>query len=143
MMGMNRMMGGGMGQMMDMMGAVSAGRDEWDMMPFAHTEGHLAFLKTELAITDVQLPQWNAFADALRASAKGMREAMANMMQSGMPAPAPDRADAMVKIMTSRLESIKTIVAAEKALYAVLTDAQKETADELLGGPMLGIGRMM
>jgi hypothetical protein len=42
----NGMMGAGMGQMMGMMGG---------MAPFAHTEGRIAFLKTELAITDAQL----------------------------------------------------------------------------------------
>jgi hypothetical protein len=39
---------------------------------------------------------------------------------------------------------MKTVAATEKALYAVLTDSQKETADELLGGPMMGAsGPMM
>ena len=75
--------------------------------------------------------------------AKAMRELMTSMMQTGKLPNAGDRTDAMVKMMTVRLESMKSIAAAEKALYAVLTDAQKETADELLGGPMLGIGRMM
>ena len=36
-----------------------------------HVEGRLAFLKTELKITDAQLPLWNAVADAVRANAKG------------------------------------------------------------------------
>jgi hypothetical protein len=68
---------------------------------------------------------------------------MANMMQAGKPSNAADRTDAMVKIMTAGLESLKPIAAAEKALYAVLTDPQKETADELLGGPMMGTGGSM
>jgi len=46
------------------------------MMPSEHVEGRIAFLKTELKITDAQLPQWNAFADALRNSAGQMRAAM-------------------------------------------------------------------
>jgi hypothetical protein len=127
MMDMSGMMDGGMGRMM---GSMSAGGGS-SMMPFAHLEGRLAFLKTELAITDAQLPQWNAFADALRASAKDMRETMANMMQSGMPAAAPARADAMVGTMAARLEGVKKTAAAAKALYATLSDAQKATADEL------------
>ena len=134
---MGAMMGGGPGQMMQMMGGGSA------MTPFAHVEGRIAFLKTELGITDAQAPQWNAFADALRSGAKAMRESMAGMMQAGKPPNAADRTDAMVKMMTARLESLKPIAAAEKALYAVLTDPQKETADELLGGPMMGMGGSM
>src|SRR5262249_9533041 len=57
MMGMMRMMMGREG--MSMMGAMAR-----------HVEGRLAFLKTELKITDAQLPLWNAVADAIRANAK-------------------------------------------------------------------------
>jgi hypothetical protein len=57
-MGMMRMMGqdgsGGMPMMAAMTGRV---------------EGRLAFLKTELKITDAQLPLWNKVADAIRANA--------------------------------------------------------------------------
>jgi hypothetical protein len=49
----------------------------------------------------------------------------------------------MVQVMTVRLDSIKTIAAAEKALYGVLTDAQRATADELLFGPTTGMGPMI
>jgi hypothetical protein len=38
-----------------------------------HIEGRLAFLKTELKITDAQLPLWNAFAQAMRDNATAMR----------------------------------------------------------------------
>jgi hypothetical protein len=68
-----------------------------------------------------------------------MRESMAGMIEAGNSSNAADRTDAMVKMMTARLETMKSIAAAEKALYAALTDAQKETADELLGGPRLRI----
>jgi hypothetical protein len=134
---MGAMMDSGMGQMMQMMGGGQA------MMPFAHIEGRVAFLKAELAITDAQAPQWNAFADALRAGAKSVRESMTGMMQAGKPSNVAERTDAMVKMMTARVDSMKAIAEAEKGLYAVLTDAQKETADELLGMSMMGMGGQM
>src|SRR6516225_10782796 len=59
MMGMMRMMMGRDG--MSMMGAMAR-----------HVEGRLAFLKTELKITDAQLPLWNSVADAMRANAKSI-----------------------------------------------------------------------
>ena len=126
-----------------MMGAMQPGRDGSAMMPFAHTEGRIAFIKAELAITDAQTPQWNAFADALCASSKSMRETMANMAtaQPEKPWTAADRTGAMVQMMTARLEGMKAIAAAEKALYAVLTDAQKETADDSAWRPDDGDGR--
>ncbi len=142
MMNMGSMMDGGMGQMM---GPMQSGRGGSAMMPFEHAEGRIAFIKAELVITDAQAPQWNAFADALRASSKAMRETMANMAkeQPEKPWTAADRTGAMVQMMSARLEGMKAIAAAEKALYSVLTDAQKETADELLGGPMMWMGGRM
>jgi hypothetical protein len=44
------------------------------MMGAQYVEGQIAFLKTELKITGVQMPQCNAFADALRVNAKRMSE---------------------------------------------------------------------
>ncbi len=38
-----------------------------------HLEGRIAFVKTELKITDSQLPLWNAVADAIRDNAKTWR----------------------------------------------------------------------
>jgi LTXXQ motif family protein len=92
--------GGGMGQMMQMMGGDMMGAGMMGggmaMAPFSHIEGRAA-----------------------------------------------ERTDAMVKIMSANLERMKTFASAEKALYAVLTDTQKATADELIGGPMMGMGGPM
>lgn len=38
----------------------------------AHADERIAALKTELKITDAQLPQWNGFAEALRSAAKSV-----------------------------------------------------------------------
>lgn len=131
-----RMMGGDMPAMMRRMMSGSGGVG---MMPGEHIKGRVAFLKAELGITDAQLPQWNAYADALQASDKSMQMTMAKMMEAGMPATAPARTDAMIEMMTARLAAMKTSAEFGKGLYAVLTDAQKKIADELTTGPM---GRM-
>jgi len=129
-----------MSKMMQMMrGMTMSGRGGMSMMPFEHIEGRIAFLKAELAITDTQLPQWNAFADALRAGAKGMQETMSKMMQAGMPATAAARADPMVQMVTTRLDGMKARASAGKTLYDVLTHAQKKVADDLMLAPA---GRM-
>jgi hypothetical protein len=112
-----------------------------------HVEGRIAFLKVELKITEAQMPQWNAFADALRENARRMGGMPAMMMQGGMmggdgaSVSAPDRLDRMEKMMTAMLETIKATRAAVAPLYAVLTDEQKKVADQLIHGPM-GMGRM-
>ena len=112
-----------------------------------HAEGRIAFLKTELKITDAQMPQWNAFAEALRANARRMSGMHETMMQGGMmnqgnaPMSAPDRLDRMERAMTAMLEGLKEMKATLAPLYAVLTEEQKKLADQLIHGPM-GMGWM-
>ena len=123
MMGMMRMMMGRDG--MSMMGAMAR-----------HVEGRLAFLKTELKITDAQLPLWNAVADAMRANAKTMGDMAGGMMGSSQTATLPDKLAMRDKMMTAHLEALRKFKAAVDPLYAALSDEQKKTADELLIGPM-------
>jgi len=123
MMGMMRMMMGRDG--MSMMGAMAR-----------HVEGRLAFLKTELKITDAQLPLWNALADAMRANAKTMGDMAGGMMRGSQTATLPDKLAMREKMMTAHLEALRKFKAAVDPLYAALSDEQKKTADELLIGPM-------
>src|SRR5271165_3632785 len=58
------------GMMRMMMG--QEGMSGMATMMAGHVEGRLAFLKTELKITDAQLPLWHAVSDAIRANAKSM-----------------------------------------------------------------------
>lgn len=44
----------------------------------------------------------------------------------------PEHADQQVRLLTARLETARAIAAAGHAPYAVLADAQKKIADELL-----------
>ena len=112
-----------------------------------HAEGRIAFLKAELKITDAQMPQWNAFAEALRANARRMSGMHETMIQGGMmnqgnaPMSAPDRLDRMERAMTAMLEGLKEMKATLTPLYAVLTEEQKKVADQLIHGPM-GMGWM-
>ena len=102
-----------------------------------HVEGKLAFLKTELKITDAQLPLWNDFAQAVRDNAK----TMGSMMQGGMmgmkPSGAlPDKLAMREKMMTAHLEGLRKLRTAVDPLYAALSDEQKKAADQLMLTPM-------
>lgn len=91
--GQGSMMGGGHGSMMDMMHMMMGERGGGMGMMSAmagHVEGRLAFLKTELKITDTQQPLWNKFADALRDNAKTMTQVMQGRMSPGI-SPQPFR----------------------------------------------------
>ena len=134
-MGMMGMMGGGgmshMGGMMDHMSMMQ--------MMGERTEGRLAFIKAELAITDTQLPAWNAYADAVRAEAKRRTGGMP-MGHAAVPAATwIDRLTRQEQDLEQRLESLRRLKGVSSALYATLSATQKKTADEVLGGPM---GRM-
>lgn len=117
---------------MPMMMSMAAGRG--DMGLVAHVEGRIAFLQAELAITDGQMPQWHAFADAMRSAAKSMQAAVA--AQPGTPATAPERGEREIKLLTARLDAMRAMHAAGTSLYAVLSDGQKKLADELMAGSM-------
>ena len=131
------MAGGGDMPMMGMM-RMMMGRDGMGMMGamVRHVEGRLAFLKTELKITDAQLPLWNALADAMRANAKSMGDMAGGMMGGSQTAALPDKLAMREKMRTAHLEALRRFKAAVDPLYAALSDEQKKTADELLIGPM-------
>ena len=133
------MMGQGMMPMMSMMD------------PTQHIEGRIAFLRTELGITEAQAAPWNAFADALRANAKRMVAMRSEMMSGGMMRPGgmpmmggmagsgmnlPDRLDRAERHMTAHLEMLSAMKGPAKQLYDVLSAEQKDLADRLVHGPM-------
>jgi hypothetical protein len=123
MMGMMR--GGGMMGMMEgcpMMGGT------------AHSEGRIAFLKAELAITDQQKGVWDAYAASIKKNVEGMQGMRATMMKV-MQAKSPvERLDAHIGAMESRLGALKELKPALANLYLALSEEQKKKADELLTG---------
>ena len=140
MMGTMPMMG--MMGMMRMMGPGMAG-----MATVDRVEGRIAFLRTELKITEAQLGAWNAFADVLRANAKKLSEvhasAIARLGPGQQQAPSlAARLDLQENWLQARLEGTRTIKAAFLKLYDTLSDDQKKTANELLG-PHMGMMPMM
>ncbi|WP_448192888.1 Spy/CpxP family protein refolding chaperone [Azospirillum sp. sgz301742] len=144
---MRSMMGGMMGQqdgqssmmgpgMMSLMRQMMMGQQGAMGLPFEHVEGRIAFLKAELKITDAQAPQWNAFADTLRANARTHQAVHEQMTRGGAPSAWPDRLALMQKALSARLDAVKALEAAARPLYAVLTEEQRKLADQLLAGPM-------
>jgi LTXXQ motif family protein len=100
-----------------------------------HIDGQLAYLKTELKITDQQIPQWNIFAQAFRAEtekkAQLCREAM-EQARAGATANLPDFLKTTEDQMAKRLDSLRAIRAAVQPLYSILTKEQRKTADEIM-----------
>jgi LTXXQ motif family protein len=103
-----------------------------------HIEGRLAYVKAELKITDAQESLWNSYAVAARDSANTMLARCASMMSrhSGSTISLPDRLDQNEQLMAAQLDAMRTMNKALKPLYAVLTETQKQSADQLFWGPM-------
>lgn len=135
MMGPNGMMGGrGMGPWM-----MGAGQGAYMCaMMTSHIEGRLAYLKTELKITDAHGSLWNAYASAARENAQAMDTHCTAMMgQRGAAGISlPDRLDQHEQFMAAQLDAMRTMNKALKPLYAALSDSQKQTANQFLWGPM-------
>lgn len=132
--------GWGMGWMMHRM----MGMDMDDMSE--RIEGRLAFLKTELKITEAQTPAWDKLATVMRNNAEthgAMMQSHMKEMQDGsfFKKPLPDRLTFMETMMSTRLEQLKTVHAAVDELYATLSDDQKKEADKI-ALPMMGMGMM-
>ncbi len=121
------------------------GRGPWSRGPdgmLDRIEGRLAFLKTELKITEAQTPAWNQLADVIRTAAKHHNERMKAAFSGDQRSRSlPERLDAQEQFISIRLEEIKQLKGSLKNLYGVLSDAQKKDADDM-AIPMVGMGGM-
>jgi hypothetical protein len=145
-MGMMNMMGGN-APMMNMMRMMGMAGPMGGMATIDRIEGRIAFLRTELKITEAQTSAWDAFAEALRANAKRLGEVrgsmMAHMNAAQQQAPTmADRLGLQEQWLAARLEGTRAIRSAVITLYGVLSDEQKKAANELLA-PHMGMMAMM
>lgn len=145
--GMMKMMGDGMDMsgMMRMMSRMHAGmsgcmRDS----ALDHIEGRIAYLRTELHITDAQPAAWNAFADALRGQTQESEASPGGMTERGGIV---DRIDRQERGLTTKLDRVRALKAAFTPLFSALSDEQRKAADQLLGSyfgmPMMGMSSVM
>ena len=95
-----------------------------------HMEGRMASMRTKLKITDEQMPQWNAFADAMRDNARRVIE-MHRKMDPAASVSAPDRLDQMEKMTAGMRDAVHSTKAAFVPLYSVLSAEQKKAADTI------------
>lgn len=122
-----RMMGDGM-RMRGGMPGMARGPGMVDMTE--RFDGRLAFLRTELRITDAQATTWDAFADALRTSRKHLLEARQQLSQAYSSS--TDRLEKYEQHLSARLEALKSARTAFAKLHGSLDETQKRTADELV-----------
>jgi hypothetical protein len=132
------MMGGDMGRMMQQM--MQRRMAAATMQPFRRIEGQLAFFRAELRIIDGQVPQWNAFADAVRAQSDKLRQAMQQAMGgTTSPGTAPQQMERRIALLSAHLEAMRAVSAAATPFYAALSEEQRRTADELMAEHLRGM----
>jgi hypothetical protein len=103
-------------------------------------EGRLAFIKAELKINEAQTPAWNGLADAIRTASKHHNDRMkAHFTDEAKARTLPERLDAQERFLSARVDDIKQIKGALNALYALLSEEQRNEADEIVL-PMAGMG---
>jgi hypothetical protein len=131
MMQMMERMHGRMNQQMNGMGSGTGASASGPADVTERLEGRIAFLKTELQITDKQTADWNVLADALRSSRQHLLEARKLLVMDDKVA-GPERLDRYEHHLGERLEAIKSARSAFARLYGSLSDGQKQTADAIL-----------
>lgn len=91
----------------------------------------IAFLKTELQITNKQTADWDALADALRSGRQHLLEGrkLANLNDT---APSAERLAGYEHHAMQRVNAITSIRAAFGRLYPTLDDGQKHAADAII-----------
>lgn len=101
-------------------------------------EGRIAFLRTELQITQAQTPLWDAVASALRDNDRAMRDAFAQRPARDAAVTVIDRLERRQKFAELQAASTAKLRNAVAPLYAAMSDDQKKNADQLLAGPPRG-----
>lgn len=103
--------------------------------PGRFIEGRLAFLRTELKLTDAQQPLFDKLADEMRATAKEMeaRHAARRDKAKAEPASAVEKMERRNAAMKQASAASDRFLAAFKPFYASLSEEQQKTADQLFG----------
>lgn len=113
-----------------------------EFMAPEHVEGRIAFLRTELGISDQQKAQWETFASALR-TMSAHHQRSTDMMKGGTPGMTGsviDRIGQKESALKQNLEEIQHLRSALEPLYSTLSDPQKKIADGLfMLCPMCGM----
>ncbi len=140
-----------MANMMSMMQGHVMGmmrREEGDLTRLFTAEriaGRLAYLRAELAITDVQVSAWNGFAEVVRAHAKRLSDARTHMAGATTASVSVvERLGHEEHLVSLRLDALRALKPALAALHAALGEDQKKAMEELLAPPqrMMPMGMM-
>ncbi len=104
-------------------------------------EAHIKTLRTQLAITRAEIPQWNAFADVMRENAAAMETLYRQRSESTGTMNAVQILESYRDFAKMHLADLDRLVPAFTKLYAVLSPEQQKTADALFASRPAHRGR--
>jgi periplasmic protein CpxP/Spy len=99
----------------------------------SEVDRQIADLKKQLKITPQQEPQFNAFAEVMRSNEQDLEK----LMQQGSANRQPNAVEELKQAQQfteTQAAGLKRLVPALQALYDTLSDQQKKTADQVMGG---------
>jgi protein CpxP len=98
--------------------------------PLERSEAHIKSLHDKLKITPAQEPQWGAVAQAMRDNAQKMEVAI-QQRQEAKTLTAIDDLKAYQAIADAHSQGLQVLIPAFQALYASMSDEQKQNADTM------------
>jgi phosphate-selective porin len=100
----------------------------------ARVERRIKGLHAQLHITPAQKPQWDAFADVMRANAQDMDAAAARRAEQLPEMNAVQDLKSYEELAEAHVEHLQKLIPAFSALYAEMSPQQKEIADRVFRG---------
>ena len=97
----------------------------------AAADARLRALQAQLHVTDAQMPQWNAFAQAMRDNATKTDELFRDRAKTVSTMTALDNMKSYAQIARAYADDTEALAQAFAPLYAALSDQQKQTIDTL------------
>lgn len=99
--------------------------------PAARVDVHIAHLRTQLGITAGETPQWDALASVMRDNAESMQRLYRRRTARIAHMDAMQILESYRSFARLHVAALDRLVPAFRHLYAVLTPAQRRTADDL------------
>ena len=99
--------------------------------PQSAADQRIQALREQLHITDAQTPQWDAFAEAMRENAASTDALFRRRALAAATMNALENMKSYTQVARAYADNTQALATAFEALYDVLTDQQKQTADAL------------
>jgi cytochrome c551/c552 len=99
--------------------------------PQSAADQRIQALRTQLHITDAQVPQWDAFAQAMRNNATSTDALFRQRASAAAKMNALDNMKSYAQVARAYADNTEALATAFEALYGVLSDQQKQAIDTL------------